>query len=284
MIRRAYLAGQWYPGERGLCGDAILGHLRFGEPAKGDFRAVVVPHAGWFYSGDAMGAGYQSLLLARPSPEVVVVFGSHRGPKGPNTVFAGTGWETPLGVIKTRLDLVKSLKAAEDLFDEPIESTTHDNAVEVQLPFIRYCFPNASLLMVGVEASPRGIELGRVVGEQCRERGIDAVFVGSTDLTHYGQGYGFAPKGSGEEAVEWVRTQNDRGFLDFLVEREYGKAVEDALLRQSACCPGAAVAALAARDAFEGAPEAEGPRLITHYLSCDVRSAPDFVGYGTLVY
>jgi len=284
MIRRAHLAGRWYPEESAQCQDKVEEHLRWGEPVKGDWRALIAPHAGWSYSGNAMGLGYQTLRLAQPEPDLVVIFGSHLGPQGPSTVFRGAGWATPLGDIETRLDLVEVVGAEAGLSDEPVEPANFDNAVEVHLPFIRHCFPNATLLMVGVEASLRGVSIGETVGRVVRERGLDAVFIGSTDLTHYGAGYGFTAQGLGEEAVEWVRTCNDPGFITSLIERDYNGAVENALNHQSACCPGAAVAALAARETFHGALIGESPRLLTHYLSCDVRPAADFVGYGTLTY
>ena len=141
MIRRAYLAGQWYPGERSLCREAIAGHLDWGAPPEGDFRALIAPHAGWFYSGNAMGVGYKSLLMSRKGAEIVVVFGSHRGVEGPNTIYCGAGWDTPLGEIQTPLDMADFLRTENSLSEEPITPSRFDNAVEVHLPFVRLCFP-----------------------------------------------------------------------------------------------------------------------------------------------
>ena len=166
------------------------------------------------------------------------------------------------------------------LSEEPVSPARPDNAVELHLPFVKRHFPRAELLMVGVEASPRAKTIGRVVGERVREAGRDAVFVGSTDLTHYGSNYGWSPRGRGPEAVRWVRDVNDRGFLDRVLADDPDGALEHALSEQSACCPGAVVATMEAVRAYAGQVQ---PRLVDHTLSCDVRPAESFVGYGALV-
>ncbi len=284
MIRPAYLAGQWYPGDEASCRGALDEHAAWQPAVEGDWRALIAPHAGWFYSGNAMGLGYQSLLKAQSAPELVVIFGSHRGSEGPNTIYRGEGWQTPLGDALIDREVVAALDADLSLLEEPPAPLRPDNAVEVHMPFIRHAFPGAKVVMLGVEASPFGITLGERVGDVCRKLARDTVFIGSTDLTHYGPNYGFSPHGTGEVAEAWVRDENDRGFLDALVAHDWPGAVDHALTQSSACCPGAAVAALAARQSFEPPPEGQAPRPVSHYLSSDVSSSPSFVGYGSLTY
>lgn len=280
-MRPALLAGRWYPGDADGCRAAIARHAA-GRAVDGAFRGLVGPHAGWTYSGDCAGRGYRALAGDRADRvDLVVVIGSHRGPDGPNTVFRDDAWDTPLGPLATDRALADEVKGALGLDDEPATPARADNAVELHLPFVRAFFPRASLLMVGVEASPRAIALGRAIGERVRARGRDAVFVGSTDLTHYGPNYGWAPRGTGPAAVAWVRDDNDRGFLDALLADDLEAAVDHALSHQSACCPGAAVAAVEAARAYAGEVT---PTLVEHYLSCDVRADASFVGYASVVF
>lgn len=281
MDRPAYLAGSWYPGTEELCRQAVEDHAST-LPAGGLGAAagLVAPHAGWVYSGDAAGQGFRALAEGGAEPDLLIVFGSHRGPDGPSTVFRGEGWSTPLGRFATARDLAE--RVAEDLGlpDEPVRPARPDNAVEVQLPMARAFFARAELLMVGVAAAPVAIRIGCRVGEIVREAGRRAVVIGSTDLTHYGAGYGFAPKGRGEAAVRWVRETNDRGFLDRVLAGDEEGLLEHAVRERSACCPGAVAATLASLRALGARPR---PRLVAHYLSHDVRPAPDFVGYGTVL-
>jgi hypothetical protein len=213
------------------------------------------------------------------------VFGSHRGPSGPNTVFRGAGWQTPLGRLDNAVELATSLAQKLDLDDEPVRPVRFDNAVEVHLPFVKYCFPHAELLMLGVAASEIALSIGREVGRAVREAvrraGRDAVFVGSTDLTHYGPNYGFEPVGRGPSAVTWVRDENDRGFLDALLRDDAHAALDHAITHASACGPGAAVAAVEAVRSYAGEVH---PTLLCHYTSHDVHPDSSFVGYATLAF
>tara|TARA_Y100001934_G_scaffold132029_1_gene160106 strand:- start:454 stop:1308 length:855 start_codon:yes stop_codon:yes gene_type:complete len=284
MIRRAYLAGKWYPGDALECSDSIRSYAALSEAIDGFWRAAVVPHAGWYYSGKAMARAYSSLAARRRETELIVVFGAHRGPKEPHTVFLEEGWQTPLGVAQIDRELSKIILNELDLQEEPCQPAHPDNAVEVQLPFLRYYFPHAAIVVLGVAPSQNAIELGYRVGELCRDSNRDAVFIGSTDLTHYGPGYGFIPQGAGEQARRWVRDENDRGFLDFLIQLNFSQAIEHACDFRSACCPGAAVAAFAARQSFEEVDSELKPQIAMHYLSYELCPSSNFVGYGSLMF
>lgn len=280
MRRAAALAGLWYPGDATSCREAIEAHVRDAPEAAEDVRGLVGPHAGWAYSGDCAGKAYGALAARRGDVELAVVFGSHRGPNGPHTIFRGHAWETPLGPIETDRELADRLASELGLADEPAAPLRADNGVELHLPFVRWAFPRARLLMIGPGASPFAIRIGRRVGELVRAARRDAVFLGSTDLTHYGPSYGFSPAGSGARAVQWVREDNDAVFLDALLAADARGVLERGLERQSACCPGAVAATLEALRAYGHTPE---PVLVDHVLSCDVRPASSFVGYASVL-
>jgi AmmeMemoRadiSam system protein B len=141
---------------------------------------------------------------------------------------------------------------------------------------VRHFFPRAKLLMIGVAASEIALDIGRRTGELARDAGRNAVFVGSTDLTHYGPNYDFAPAGSGRDAVAWTRDTNDAGFIDAVLADDPARALEHARTHQSACCPGAAIAAIEALRAYQGR---VSPALVEHYLSYDIQPSASFVGY-----
>ncbi|MCC6876879.1 MAG: AmmeMemoRadiSam system protein B [Sandaracinaceae bacterium] len=276
MERRAFLAGSWYPGDERGCREAIAEHAQGTEPEAGEWWGLIGPHAGWAYSGGAAAHAYRWLASAR-DPELAVVFGSHRGPLGPNTIFCAGAWQTPLGALATDMELAITIRDTLDLDEEPVAPLRPDNAVELHLPFVRAFFPRARLIMIGVAASEVALAIGRRVGELVRGR--DTVYVGSTDLTHYGPNYGFAPAGRGARAVQWTR-DNDQGFLQAVLRNDARGALAHASEHQSACCPGAVAATIEAVRADRGTPR---PKLIDHYLSYDVRPDDSFVGYAGLV-
>lgn len=277
-IRPAYLAGSWYPDEPDECRRAIEA-VDLGRVESGPVRGIVGPHAGWTYSGAAAVRAWATLARSQPDADLVVVFGSHRSAAGPSTVFVGDAWNTPLGAVTNARELAHSLLALAALDEEPLAPARPDNGVELHLPFLRHFFPRAQLLMVGVAASPVALDLGETAGSLCDGAGRKAVFVGSTDLTHYGPSYSFTSHGGGEGAERWVRDDNDQGFIDRVLANDARGLLDHAREHDSACCPGAVAATLAALGAVGHAP---APRLIDHYLSCDIQPHVSFVGYASV--
>ena len=241
----------------------------------------MVPHAGWRYSGRAMVHTLRHLAAAQPSADLVVIFGSHRGPDGPDTVFCDAAWDTPLGPFTVPQPLAHALKRHLHLQEEPVAPRHADNGVEVLLPILRHFWPQAELLMLGIAAAPRALILGAEVALTCRQAGRQAVFVGSTDLTHYGPRYDFMPQGTGDAARRWVREINDAGFLATLRRGDPLAAVQHGCAQHSACCPGAAAAALSGAQRFGSIGRVH---MVEHYLSYDVAPDENYVGYAGLVF
>lgn len=245
------------------------------------WRGAVVPHAGWRYSGRPMVHTLAHLAAAQPHADLLVVFGSHRGPDGPDTVFCDDGWATPLGPFTVPQALALSIKKRLHLQEEPVTPRHADNGVEVLLPTLRHYWPHAELLMLGIAAAPRALTLGSEVAEACRSSGRVPVFVGSTDLTHYGPRYDFAPQGAGPAAVRWVREVNDAGFLAAMHRGDPLAAVQHGCAARSACCPGAAAAALSAAQRFGSIGRVH---QVEHTLSYDVAPDDSYVGYAGLLF
>ena len=102
--------------------------------------------------------------------------------------------------------------------------------------------------------------------------------IGSTDLTHYGPNYDFTPRGTGPDALAWVREHNDRRLLDCLLGLRHNEALELAQRERSACSAGAAVAAARYAE-LRGA--ASG-RLLEYATSHDRHPGSSFVGYAAI--
>jgi len=89
-----------------------------------------------------------------------------------------------------------------------------DNTIELQMPFIKYFFPDAKILPIGVPPAEKSLMIGERLVEMAEKTGKKLLVVGSTDLTHYGLNYGYTPQGRGKEALEWVRNENDRKIIE----------------------------------------------------------------------
>jgi AmmeMemoRadiSam system protein B len=190
---------------------------------------------------------------------------------------------TPLGPVVVHEKLATALCEAYDCQTESPGNATPDNTIELQMPFIRAIWPEARVVALAVAPDERAEEIGRAASRLAREENVSALAIGSTDLTHYGANYGFVPQGTGPEAHQWSKQQNDRPFIDRLLAMDGPGAIQHALANHSACCPGAAAAALS----FAKDRGAEQGKLIEHATSHEVEdrgSPPMWVGYASIVY
>jgi AmmeMemoRadiSam system protein B len=303
-VRKRNLPPGWYPGgeaetlgeirafEAGLANvDADLGPAgpRMAEAAGPEAAkagggegaaaacAGVAPHAGWAFSGQI---AFRVLRCFPREARTVVVVGGHMHPGGGIVAALEDGFETPLGTIEADRELLLVLRGALEVH----EDRQADNTVEIQLPLLRYLFPQARLVALRCAPSHEALRLGDALAESARSVGLvpgsSVAVLGSTDLTHYGPNYGFAPKGRGREAVSWVREVNDRRFIDALRGMELAEALELAGREHSACSAGGAVAA--AR--FAESSGCRSGRLLDYRTSYDVYPGDSFVGYAGLIY
>ena len=109
-----------------------------------------------------------------------------------------------------------------------------------------------------------------------------AVVIGSTDLTHYGDNYGFTPAGYGAAAQNWMK-KNDEHIVGLALTMRPDKILTEAALSHNACGPGAMAATVAAAKAM-GAIEGT---LLEYTTSYDVYPDGEFemaVGYAGIVF
>ncbi len=142
-------------------------------------RAVIVPHAGWVYSGFTANIAYR--VLSRGAPTSVVVIGpSHRVPFEGISVCDAEAYLTPLGELRIDTRLVAELKKRFSLPSFP--EAHHEHSTEVQMPFLKYYLPDVSIVeLVYGYADPS--DLGVLIDYLLEREGCAVVI--STDLSHY---------------------------------------------------------------------------------------------------
>jgi AmmeMemoRadiSam system protein B len=231
----------------------------------------VAPHAGWEFSGRL---ACRVLLCLEPETQTVVVVGGHMHPGDGVLAAFEEGYETPLGTVAADLELLACLR--ESMRIE--EDRWQDNTVEVQLPLVRHLAPRARVLGLRVAPSGESLVLAETLSACAARLGRKLAVIGSTDLTHYGPNYGFAPRGTGPAALAWVREHNDRRLVESLLALQHERALELAQREHSACSAGAAVAA--AR--FAELRGSRGGRLLEYATSHDRYPGSSFVGYAAI--
>jgi len=299
QIREPVVAGQFYPEDRETCLAEIRACLPAEVPQEGVPASLVgglVPHAGWTFSGALAALVFSTIKRQRAKVDTFVIFGAAHGYFGAQPVIDGSdAWDTPVGRMRIDESLREAVCASGTA---GIDSSAHrrEHSIEVQVPFIQFLFPDARILPIIVPANDSAMRLGTAVADvSLGHRGLKEseasnprppVYIGSTDLTHYGPRYGFTPMGIGSEALHWASEVNDRQFVELALALEPGRLLANALESGNACGPGAAAAALAAAQRL-GARQGV---LLAHTNSNEVMLremgtvSRDSVGYAAIVF
>ena len=296
IIREPVVAGQFYPAKSEQCRAEVVELLKVASSkSESDARAVgtgerlvggLVPHAGWVCSG-AVAAGVFAVLAASRSPSVVILFGSvHRHFGREAAIFTAGRWETPLGPVEVDTRLTERILGHTNLIVDDAYAHENEHSIEVQMPFVKHLFPEVKVVPIMVPPMKTADEVGEAVARTLTAYKYDALIVGTTDLTHYGPGYGFIPKGVGATGNAWAKTENDRRFINLVCAMRAKELVPEATDHKNACGSGAAAATVAAAKAF-GASEGV---LLTHTTSSEVLAGQfpgeqtDSVGYAAVVF
>jgi AmmeMemoRadiSam system protein B len=281
--RESDFAGSWYPGEESDCRQTIEEFSEVSAPCPQSEKPMVggiVPHAGWYYSGKIACHVIKCLKNRTTPPDTIVLFGRHLSPGSSNYMMKEGKWATPLGILEIDADLGEKLASE---FRFTIETPRHheqDNTIELQLPFIKHFFPDVKILPLGVPPHPASLSIGERAAEIASSMGKEILVLGSTDLTHYGYNYGYAPKGTGKAAVDWVKNENDRRVVDLILKMDPEGVIHESLRSQNACCSGAVAAAISAAKKL-GAVKGEKLHYATSY---DTQPNTSFVGYVGVVF
>jgi len=280
--RKTDFAGTWYPGTESECRRIIETFSEVSVPCasfkKGIFGGIV-PHAGWYYSGQ-IAFNVIKCLKGDIAPDVFVIFGRHLHQGSSNYIMKDGSWDTPLGGLDIETDLAEGLISEFKFTIETSSRYEQDNTIELQLPFIKYLFPDVKILPIGIPPKASSIKIGERVSELAEEAGKKMFVIGSTDLTHYGYNYGNAPKGIGKKAVEWVKNENDKRMIDMILKMDPEGIMSESFANSNACCSGAVAAAVSA---LKKSGVLRGEKLI-YRTSYDVRPDDSFVGYVGVVF
>lgn len=281
-VRRSDFAGSWYPAKKDECKRAIDTFSGSAVPCGGKDDVLVggvVPHAGWVFSG-RIACNVIKCLSERNGADTCLIFGRHLHPGARNFIMKEGRWETPLGELEIDREVAEKLVAEFPFQVETAARYEEDNTIELQLPFIRFFFPEVKIVPMGLPPVPRSLEIAKRAAEISKGLGRKTIVIGSTDLTHYGYNYAFSPKGTGPEAVKWVKEENDKRIVDLMARMDGEGVISDAARHHNACCAGAAASAIVAAKVL-GARSAD---TLVYSTSYDVRPDSSFVGYVGIVF
>lgn len=181
-IRQPAVAGTFYPaGRQALQGmlDTMLAEADASGPAP---KAMIVPHAGYIYSGPVAATGYARLRQAAGTIRRVVLMGpAHRVPVRGLALPDADLFSTPLGDILLDAEMMRSLHVLPQVH---VDATAHqlEHSLEVHLPFLQTVLDSFTLVPLVVGDASADEVCGVI--EQLWG-GPETLLVISSDLSHY---------------------------------------------------------------------------------------------------
>ncbi len=185
MIRQPAVADQFYPGNKHRLAETVAALTpEFDVAEKIKALAVIVPHAGYVYSGRTAAATFARVEI----PENVVILGPNHHGRGADLAIMSRGsWAMPMGDVPLNTTLSELIKAKNPAVIEDAEAHRYEHSLEVQVPFLQAAQARLSIspLAVGRLTLNQTREAGQALAVAIKEYDQPVLLVASTDMTHY---------------------------------------------------------------------------------------------------
>jgi hypothetical protein len=244
---------------------------------------VVVPHAGYVYSGPIASHVYYQ-LAQDGNPETFVIIGpNHSSYPGFNIMLEGI-WRMPMGDIEVDSDVAKSIVKHSKFVDINPEAHDREHSIEVQLPFLQYIYNDKfQIVPITVGYCDYGMceDVGLAIVKAIKENERDSVVIASTDFTHYGKNYYYTPVGTKpfEKVIKWVYDV-DKSLIDIIISLDAKKLAKTVDEKRYTMCGSLPVATMIVETKEKGAKEG---KLLKYATSYDTQGSTDIiVGYGAI--
>jgi hypothetical protein len=183
LVRQPAVAGSFYPGQAAelqkmvndFFGQAVL------EKPTGTPKIIIVPHAGYPYSGQVAADSFKQ-LEGLEIKRAIVIGPSHHFPASGLYLSGADLWQTPLGLVKIS-DLNREL-AKNDLFQVSDQIHQPEHALEIELPFLQTILPGIEIvpIVVGQLTFQQQADFAQTLNQYLDSR---TILVVSVDLSHY---------------------------------------------------------------------------------------------------
>jgi hypothetical protein len=191
LIREPAVAGSFYPGDKAALSKMIDGFFEKADLLKidGSINAIIVPHAGYVYSGQVAAYAYKA-LVGEKIDTVILIGNSHQEYFDGASVFAKGYFRTPLGDIEIDEDFAKKLMDSSDKIYFKESAHQQEHSLEVQLPFLQKVFsaqsePASGWKIVPIILGNKSDSVDILINALKNLINEKTLIVVSSDLSHY---------------------------------------------------------------------------------------------------
>ncbi len=197
-VREPSVAGYFYPSDKNELVDLIERLFRSSRGpgthvledfADKDVIALLLPHAGYIYSGEIAAYGYAAYNSSGLKKRILILGPNHYGLGALASIYPEGMWRTPLGEVVIDPELSREIPSISEYIVHDEMGHVREHSIEVQLPILQYIHGNNSFLLTPISIMLQTESVARDIGYTLRKLndmyGGEILFIVSTDFTHY---------------------------------------------------------------------------------------------------
>lgn len=184
MFRQPVVADRFYPGDPGQLEQTVASLIpQVASGEKITARAVIMPHAGYVYSGATAGLTISRVVV----PETVLILGPNHHGRGAAVAMGTRDWEMPMGQVPLDRELAERLLQTDATIMADDNAHGSEHSLEVQVPFLQFLQPNLHIVPLCIghieyEACER---VAQGIADAIKGSDSPVLLLASTDMTHY---------------------------------------------------------------------------------------------------
>lgn len=186
IIRHPAVAGAFYPSRQNELSEMVDNFLQNANPheTRGMITALIVPHAGYVYSGEVAAFGYKK-LIGEDIDTVIIVGNSHSEQFFGASIYPEGFWETPLGKVRVDSFLAKKIMEMDSRIRFRESAHLEEHSLEVQIPFLQKALKNFAIVPIILGNSSKDDYLFLAEAIYKSIQGKNVLLIASSDLSHY---------------------------------------------------------------------------------------------------
>ena len=288
-VRKPAVSGQFYEGNSDQLKLRIkecfldkrgVGSLPKIKTGNKNVIGLIVPHAGYIYSGAIAAHSYNFLAKNGFADTFIILGPNHTGLGSGVSLMTEGSWQTPLGQVPINQEIAKQLWTG--IIDNDETAHIHEHSLEVQLPFLQYCAKEKNFdfvpITMAMQDDKTSKEIGNIISDVIKNSSQKIVLIASTDFSHAGFNYSTMPP-EGLRVDEYAKKQDKLAIEQILKMNPEGLINTVYANNITMCGYGPVAAILTAADILN----AESVELLKYGTSYEVSPGSSCVGYGALV-
>lgn len=287
MIRKPIVAGMFYSENKEMLEKEIIDSFKsiYGpgelpiERKDKKIVGVIVPHAGYYFSGAGQAWGYKEIAESEEAELYIILGTSHSG--FPKAAICLEDFETPLGVVEVDKEFARSLMIKNAVVENN-NAHEEEHSIEVQIPFLQFVNKGREdkikIVPIVIGHKTDYAMVGQLIAKTIEQFNKKTVLICSSDFTHYGIRYGYMPFTSDvKENIEKI----DKGAIKYIEKIDSRRFIEYVEDKEATICGSSAIAVFIEICKALGAKEA---KVLSYFSSGDIsKDWSNVVGYCSII-